>query len=54
VVQVDSYYSTSTITNDRAVGSYQAAAESIRHDALDSADSIELIKEIMEDRESEA
>jgi transcriptional regulator with XRE-family HTH domain len=54
VVQVDSCYSTSTITNDRAVDNYQAAAESIRHDALDSADSIGLIKEIMKDRESEA
>jgi transcriptional regulator with XRE-family HTH domain len=51
VVQVDSYWSTSTITNTRAVESYRNAAEAICHDAMGAGDSYRLISQVLKDME---
>jgi len=51
VVQVDSYWSTSTITNDKAVKSYRDAAEVVCRDALGGHDSKKLIVQVLKDME---
>jgi transcriptional regulator with XRE-family HTH domain len=51
VVHLQSYWSASMITNIRAVQSYQAAVDSIRHKAMTPKESIDLIEEIVNDLE---
>jgi transcriptional regulator with XRE-family HTH domain len=54
VIHLQSYWSASMVTNIRAAQSYQAAADSIRRRAMNSKESIQLIEEIVKDRERKA
>ncbi|WP_137812256.1 helix-turn-helix domain-containing protein [Gandjariella thermophila] len=54
VVQLQSYWSASMITNVRAVQSYQNAVDSIRRKALSPEESATLIEEILKDMEKAA
>jgi transcriptional regulator with XRE-family HTH domain len=47
VVQVESYWSTSMLTSERAVRSYQEAASAICRDALSPDETVKLIEELV-------
>lgn len=54
VVQVESYWATSLLTNARAVRSYQDAADAIREDALDVKASTALLARLAKEMETTA
>lgn len=54
IVQVESYWSTSMLTNARAVSGYQDAVDAIRRDAMSAEASIDCIARIVKDMETSA